>query len=99
MVAASLTTGKRIFTLTRMHAKNERAIRPRSGYAPRRMARPKRNPDREKIVGVRMSKEELQLLQQAVAKELEGVTGATASVPKFMLAASLEKAKKVTGER
>ena len=62
------------------------------------MARPKRNPDRDKIVGVRMSREELDLLQQAVTKQLEGVSGATPSIPKFLLAAALEKARKIVGK-
>jgi uncharacterized protein (DUF1778 family) len=48
---------------------------------------------------VRMSSAELELLRQAVARELEGVTGATPSVPKFMLAAALDKARKVLGQK
>jgi uncharacterized protein (DUF1778 family) len=63
------------------------------------MARPKRNPDRTKVVGVRVSADELALLQRAVAKELQGVTGATPSLPKFMLAAALDRARKITGEK
>jgi hypothetical protein len=63
------------------------------------MARPKRNPDRVKVVGVRVSEAELVLLQRAVAKELQGVTGATPSLPKFMLAAALDRARKITGEK
>jgi uncharacterized protein (DUF1778 family) len=63
------------------------------------MARPKRNPDRDRIVGVRMSEAELELLKKAVAKETAGIASATPSLPKFMLAAALERARKVVGEK
>jgi len=82
-----------------MHAQNARHTRTGPRYPGRRMARPKRNPDRIKVVGVRMSEVELELLQRAVAKELQGVTGATPSLPKFMLAASLDRARRITGEK
>ena len=46
-----------------------------------------------------MTTGERALLARAVARQLEGVTGATPSVPKFMLAASIAAAKKVLGEK
>jgi hypothetical protein len=56
------------------------------------MARPKKEPDRKNIVGVRCSDAEMELLRRAVAKEMEKVTGGTPSLPKYLLAAALEKA-------
>ena len=61
------------------------------------MARPKKEPDRKNIVGVRCSDAELELLQRAVAREMEKVTGGTPSLPKYLLAAALEKARKQLG--
>lgn len=63
------------------------------------MARPKGSRSVDSGVFVRMTAEERALLARAVARQLEGVTGATPSVPKFMLAASLAAAKKVLGEK
>jgi hypothetical protein len=47
---------------------------------------------------VRLSSAQLETLRAAVAREMRGVTGATPSVPKFMLAASLDRALKVLGK-
>jgi uncharacterized protein (DUF1778 family) len=63
------------------------------------MARPKGSRSVDSGVFVRMTAEERALLARAVGRQLEGVTGATPSVPKFMLAASLAAAKKVLGEK
>jgi hypothetical protein len=41
--------------------------------------------------------DDLELLQRAVAKEMEKVTGGTPSLPKYLLAAALEKARKQLG--
>jgi hypothetical protein len=49
-------------------------------------------------VYVRLTAAQLETLRAAVAKEMRGVTGATPSVPKFMLAASLDRALKVLGK-
>jgi hypothetical protein len=46
-----------------------------------------------------MSDAELDLVRRAVNKEMEGVTGATPSLPKFLLAAALEKARRVLGSK
>jgi hypothetical protein len=80
-----------------MHAQTLRLRNRTPGYSPRRMARPKKEPDRKNIVGVRCSDAEMELLQRAVAKEMEKVTGATPSLPKYLLAAALEKARKQLG--
>jgi hypothetical protein len=63
------------------------------------MARPRGTRTVDSGVFVRMMTEERALLARAVARQLEGVTGATPSVPKFMLAASIAVAKKVLGEK
>lgn len=64
------------------------------------VARPK-NPDRtvDASTYVRMTREERTTIERAVAKQLEGITGATGSVPKFLLAAGLKEAKKILGEK
>src|SRR6266496_365693 len=80
-----------------MNAQNLRLRKRTPGYSPRRMARPKKEPDRKNIVGVRCSDAELEMLQRAVAKEMEKVTGGTPSLPKYLLAAALEKARKQLG--
>jgi len=63
------------------------------------MARPRGIRTVDAGVFVRMTTGERALLARAVARQLEGVTGATPSVPKFMLAASIAAAKKVLGEK
>jgi hypothetical protein len=63
------------------------------------MARPKGPRNVDSGVFVRMTSAERELLARAVARQLEGVIGATPSIPKFMLAASLAAAKKILGEK
>lgn len=63
------------------------------------MARPKGARTVDSGVFVRMTADERDLLARAVAHQLQGVTGATPSVPKFMLAASIAAAKKILGEK
>jgi hypothetical protein len=64
------------------------------------VARPK-NPARtvDASAYVRMTREERATIERAVAKQLEGVTGATGSVPKFLLASALKEAKRILGEK
>ena len=64
------------------------------------MARPK-NPERtvDASAYVRMTRDERATIERAVAKQLEGITGATGSVPKFLLAAALKEAKRILGEK
>jgi hypothetical protein len=61
--------------------------------------RPKREPDRDRVIGVRLSEAEHETISQAIAKEMEGVTGATPSLPKFLLRAGLDRAKTILAKK
>jgi len=62
---------------------------------------PKKAPNRSKTdsVFVRMSEDDRELFERAIAKQLEDLPEAKIGVGAFMLTAAREKARKVLGEK